>query len=186
MKSFKEFLNEMPVLGTGLKKDSTIHNDYEKEVHKNEHNEAIKDGRSIKIGKVGDMHLYKEQQPPLTKDSDTTSIYRLVHPKTKNVHMSLVGDENNGALYIHKVGKHIKDNTPKAEDFYLSIAHNDKGLNEINSDAVLSPGGLNIWKRIVEKGNRIGHTFSHKGKNIGIKGVKTNDEFTPFKMKIKR
>lgn len=183
----EENIDEMAVLGTGLKAGSDIHDKEEQEFHRDEHNEAIERGDSKKIGKVGGLHLYKETIPPKKKkESPQTSIYRLVRPKTGNVHMSLDAEEEKNGLNIYKVGKHIPEGTPKAEDFYLGIAHHDKGLENIHSDTILTPGGFSIWKRLAEKGKRLGHTFSHKGKEIGAKDIVPDGEFTSFSMKIKR
>lgn len=191
----EDYISEMPILGTGLKAGSDIHDTEEQEFHRNEHEDSIKNGQSIKIGNVGGLHLYKESIKPkkqkikgslYQKETPQTSIYRLVHPKTGNVHMSLDGEEENGSLNIYKVGKHISEETPKAEDFYLGLAKHDKGLKDINSDTILTSGGLGIWKKLVEKGKRLGHNFYHKGKEIGKEDITPDGEFTSFNMKIKR
>lgn len=71
------------------------------------------------------------------------------------------------AAIVREVGKYNKGRPPYASDLYAAIINDLRGSLRLTSDTQLSDEGLNIWKRLLDKGYKIGvYDAEHPGQTF--------------------
>lgn len=171
------------------------------EFEKNDHLDSIEQGTNKFLGKtnipVGDTHyhLHVEKTPSEEDDNKHDVTYKMVHPDTNEVHMTLMGEQPIRGKDKKTVSiKYLSSSHPGRElsalDFYKHLIK-DKKLN-LESDNILSKGGRGVWnaltrtpgievtlgdKKIPFRGKK---TFAANFTHATRSGKRGNIDFTPF------
>lgn len=127
------------------------------EFEKNDHLESIEQGTNKFLGKtkipVGETHyhLHVEKTPSAEDDNTHNVTYKMVHPETNEVHMTLMGEQpirgkDKKTVSINYLSSSHPGRELSALDFYKHLIVN-KGLT-LHSDNILSKGGRGVWSAL--------------------------------------
>jgi hypothetical protein len=145
MKTFKQFLAEMPVLSTDWEKDKIYHKDLEF------------DKNSEKVGELPQTatkyHIYRSQQPT-NSHGWTSTKYMAVDPKTNRVHFRVTGSINKqNEFHINVAGSTADHERGMPLHVYKHLINTHSA---VYSDYLHTPGSKGLYKHIVnDKSNEV-------------------------------
>lgn len=200
MLDIKDTLNEV-LLTRNIKKPTTKKgselSDSDRdniESEKNDHLKSIEQGTNEFLGKTAirvggtHYHLHVETTPSAEDDNTHNVTYKMVHPETNEVHMTLTGEqpirgEDKNTVSIKYLSSSHPGRELSALDFYKHLIVNE-GLTLI-SDNILSKGGRGVWSALTKtpgvKVTRGGETVPFRGKITFPANFPTrNTDLTPF------
>lgn len=136
MKTFKQFITEMPSITTGYAKDKNQLKDHETIPYQN--------SKPVSTTETG--HVVQHRNTPGT----TTHHLDAYDPKSDTVHVRVLGQRIGNAIQVLSL-KGSPSSTLRAPAFYHHIVHHtlDKiGVDELHSSELQSQGGAKTWKKL--------------------------------------
>jgi len=177
MKTFSQFLLEMPLLVHGVRKSDygSVTND------SHEHDMLHSNGPlAKKISTLGNYHIYKS----FVKQGDTKNYsgFRAIHKKTGDVHMEVSGFGQGKKFEVDHLMGH-PDREIGAHDLYRHLVNNGH-VNELHSDATISKGAAAVYKKLHAHPDlhvKLNNDKEIKNTNRHLRNISTNFVVTKAK-----